>query len=252
MRRRRNGRAHEESSGNHERWLLTYSDLITLLLIFFVVMYALSKVDVTKYSQLAISLNQSFYDGSTGVIQTKYDRPQGQPNEKGQSVSQDVLEAGKKMAEENQRLQAAADKLKQYVQQNGLGDNVLVEMNGKGVQITLRDVALYDPGSAALKPQAEKVLGGIAPFLKELPNKISIEGHTDNVPIANGQFPSNFDLSAARALNVLHYLESKNIKPELMSAVGYGEYQPVASNDTAAGRAANRRVNIIILRNYGN
>lgn len=143
----------------------------------------------------------------------------------------------------------AEEKLKQYIQQNGLSDKVMVELNTKGVQITLRDVALYDTGSAVLKPDAKRVLAGIAPFLKALPNKISIEGHTDNVPIHNAQFRSNFDLSTARALNVLYYFQDQQVPPERMSATGYGEYAPVASNDTQEGRAANRRVNVIVLRN---
>jgi chemotaxis protein MotB len=247
MSRRRNqhGGAHE----NHERWLLTYADLITLLMIFFVVLYSMSKIDITKYEQLAVSLNQSFYDGSSGVMKTRFERTSGQPNESGKSVDKNTLEASERMAEENKRLKDAEEKLRHFIQQNGLSENVLVELNAKGVQVTLRDVALYDTGSAALKPEAEKILGGIAPFLKMLPNKISIEGHTDNVPIRNSQFRSNFDLSSARALNVLYYFQSQNVKPELMSATGYGEYVPVASNETPEGRAANRRVNVIILRN---
>lgn len=244
-RRKNHGGAHE----NHERWLLTYADLITLLMIFFVVLYAMSKIDETKYQQLAVSLSQSFYNGSTGVMSTKYERPSGQPNESGKSVDQQSLEANRKMAEENERLKNAEEKLKQYIQQNGLSDKVLVELNAKGVQITLRDIALYDTGSAVLRTDAKRVLAGIAPFLKRLPNKISIEGHTDNVPIHNAQFRSNFDLSSARALNVLYYFEEQQVAPERMSATGYGEYAPVASNDTEDGRAANRRVNVIILRN---
>lgn len=245
-RRRKN---HAGTHENLERWLLTYADLITLLMIFFVVLYAMSQIDTTKYERLAVSLNQSFYEGSSGVMQTKFERPAGQPNEAGKSVDKEVLEASEKMADENQRLKNAEQKLKQHVQQSGLGDNIMVELNEKGVQITLRDVALYDTGSAALKPEAEKILSGLAPFLKALPNQISIEGHTDNVPIHNSQFRSNFDLSTARALNVLYFLQSQEVNPERMSVIGYGEYSPVVSNNTPEGRAANRRVNIIILRN---
>lgn len=244
-RRKNHGGTHE----NHERWLLTYADLITLLMIFFVVLYAMSKIDQTKYEQLAVSLNQSFYNGSNGVMSTRYERPSGQPKESGKSVDQNTLEANRKMAEENERLKNAEEKLKQYIQQNGLSDKIMVELNAKGVQITLRDVALYDTGSATLKPDAKRVLAGIAPFLKALPNKISIEGHTDNVPIRNALFRSNFDLSSARALNVLYYFEEQQVAPERMSATGFGEYAPIASNDTAEGRSANRRVNVIILRN---
>ncbi|GAX90821.1 flagellar motor protein MotB [Effusibacillus lacus] len=245
-RRKQHGGGHD----NLERWLLTYADLITLLMIFFVVLYALSKIDVTRYEQLAISLNQSFYDGSTGVMRTKFEKSYGQPNESGQSVDKKVLEASQKMVEENQRLKDAEEKLKQHIQQNGLQDKVMVELTEqKGLQLTLRDVALFDTGSAVLKKDAEKILSGLAPFLKVMPNKISVEGHTDNIPIHNDQFRSNFDLSAARALNVLYYLQSEGIKSELLSATGFGEYQPVADNNTPEGRAANRRVNIIIMRN---
>lgn len=237
------------SRENHERWLLTYSDLITLLMIFFVVLYSMSKIDQSRYEQLAVSLSQSFYDGSSGVMATRFERPAGEPNESGKSVDKQNLEAARKMAEENERLQQAEAKLKQFVQQNGLGDKVLVELNERGVQITLRDVAIYDPGSADLKQDATRVLMGIAPFLQTLPNKISVEGHTDNLPIHNAQFRSNFELSTERAVNVLHFFQEHEVPGEKMSATGYGEYSPIADNNTADGRAANRRVNVIILRN---
>lgn len=247
MSRRR--KKHDGGHENLERWLLTYADLITLLMIFFVVLYSMSKIDQTKYEQLAVSLNQSFYDGSSGVMKTRFEKSSGEPNESGKSVDKQVLEANQKMAEENQRLKNAEEKLNQYVKENGLSDKIMVELNAKGVQITLRDVALYDTGSATLKPQATRILGGISPFLKELTNKISIEGHTDNVPIQNAQFRSNFELSSERALNVLYFFQEHQVRPDRLSATGYGEYSPLAGNDTAEGRAANRRVNVIILRN---
>jgi chemotaxis protein MotB len=209
----------------------------------------MSKIDQSRYEQLAVSLSQSFYEGSSGVMATRFEQPAGQPNESGKSVDKQNLEAARKMAEENERLKQAAEKLKQFVQQNGLSDKVMVELNERGVQITLRDVAIYDTGSAELKQDATRVLMGIAPFLQNLPNKISVEGHTDNVPIHTAQFRSNFELSTERAVNVLHFFQEHNVPGDKMSATGFGEYSSIGDNNSVEGRASNRRVNVIILRN---
>lgn len=243
---------------NHERWLITYADLITLLMIFFVVLYAMSKVDAAKFQTLAMSLNQALYAsnqvqlqslGSDGLITQRGTEPNSNPNQvPNPPITQQDIDQLKKMQQETLQLQDTLKKLTEFVKNNGLQDKVQLTETSRGVQITLRDVALFNLGSATLNQDASRILGGIAPFLKVLPNAISVEGHTDNIPIRSAAFSSNWELSTARALNVLHYFESSGIPSQRMSATGLGEYRPIASNDTAEGRSANRRVNVILLR----
>lgn len=248
-RKKGHGGGHE----NHERWLITYSDLITLLMIFFVIMYAMSQIDQSKFDSLSVSLqkalkanNQIQIDsmGNTGIIsrrpesdQKKQEQNQNHKNEAQQQTEHDRLEDLKK-------------KVEQYVVQNNLAGQINVLENAKGVQITLSDAALFDSGKAELKPDALKVLGGLAPFLQILPNDIAIEGHTDNVPISNSKFPSNWELSAQRAINVLHFFEGAQVQHERLHAVGYADTVSLSANDSDEHRAQNRRVNLIIQRQY--
>lgn len=248
-------RKKEETHENHERWLITYSDLITLLMIFFVVMYASSQIDVAKFKTLSVSLSsalssKSMIDlngGAVGGIDS------GAPRQDlGDTPQKTVDENLKKQAEalqaEQKKMEDLKKKLQEYVDQNGLQNKVSINQTDENVQIILRDVALFDSGEAKLKPEAEKTLGGITPFLKGLPNKITIEGHTDNRPIHNDEFPSNWELSSARAMTVLHFFETQGIQPARLSTAAYGEYQPVAPNDTPENQSKNRRVNVVVHR----
>lgn len=236
----------EEGKINHERWLITYSDLITLLMIFFVVMYAMSKIDMQKFANLSISLSQALFNqnqiqlqgmGTTGLIAQQ---PTGAP-------SPQYIKSAAEVAEE-QQLEQIRRQLQAYIQQQGVAGQVKVEEKPRGLLISLRDVILFDTGKADLKPEAKKLLDGVLPFLSQVDNPLSIEGHTDDRPIHTAEFPSNWELSTARALTVLEYLQSKGIDPRRMSATGFGEWRPVAPNDSDANRALNRRVNITIER----
>ncbi|MGZ6506994.1 MAG: OmpA family protein [Tumebacillaceae bacterium] len=151
---------------------------------------------------------------------------------------------------EQKKLDDLLKKVQKYVQDNKLSGLVSVMETAQGVQITLNDAALFDSGSADLKPTAMRILGGLAPFMEIVPNKIAIEGHTDDRPINSGKFPSNWELSSQRAINVLHFLESSAVPHDRMHAVGYADTVPLAKNDSDANRASNRRVNLIILRDY--
>ncbi|MDI3257875.1 MAG: OmpA family protein [Kyrpidia sp.] len=249
MRRRR---LSEEGKINQERWLITYSDLITLLMIFFVVMYTMSKVDMYKFINLSASLSQALYNqnqiqlkglGTTGLIAAP---PSAGPPSSA-PPSPDYLKTPEQVAEERQLAQIKLQ-LESFIQQQGVAGQVVVQDKPRGLLISLRDVILFDTGRADLKPEARKLLDGILPFLTKVDNPLEIEGHTDNRPIHTAQFPSNWELSTARALTVLEYLQSKGVDPHRLSATGYGEWRPVASNDDPAGQALNRRVNITIER----
>jgi chemotaxis protein MotB len=233
---------------NHERWLITYADLITLLMIFFVIMYAMSKVDVAKFMTLSQSLAAALHKndeiplknlGTTGLVVPANPTDQGNRQKTG-SVDNPTPE--------DKKLDDLYRQISEYIKQHHLQGNVTIVSQERGIQITLRDVVLFDTGQATIKPEAQKLLKGLVPFFQKLDNPIVIEGHTDNRPISTPQYPSNWELSAARAINVVRFLVSQHVAPSRLSGVGYGEYHPVAPNDTEAHRQENRRVNIVILR----
>lgn len=226
-RRRNNGAEHE----NLERWLLTYADLITLLLAFFIVMYSMSKVDAKKFGEMQEALS-GVLKGGTLVIK--------EGNQIGAMAGQGVLKIG--------FLKSIGDAIKRDFQ--GLGNENLVntEVTERGLVIHIMESALFKEGSAKLTDDAKNTLNMVAEHLKGLPNHIRIEGHTDNRPINTVIFPSNWELSSARATEVVRFLiNNHNVRPEMISALGYGEYRPLVPNISDENRAKNRRVDIVVL-----
>ncbi|MCB2361747.1 OmpA family protein [Clostridium estertheticum] len=238
----------EEKEGNSERWLLTYSDLITLLMILFVVMYASSSADTTKYKQLAQSLNVAFSGGGASIIGsdtatsvtnstvTVVDPPETTTNA-----------ANSKTAEEN-NMENIKKNVDTYLKQNGLASSVSTKIDERGLEVSLKTSLLFDVGTAGVKEDSAKKLISIGKILNHVNNYVRIEGHTDSTPMSNNEFKSNWQLSAFRATNVTELLISKaGISPKKISAVAYGDSRPVATNTTTAGKAKNRTVDIIIL-----
>lgn len=204
----------EEEHENTERWLISYSDFLTLLFTFFVALYALSVIDQNKAESFSESLRQVF------------------------RVIDDPIKIER---EKSQLVKELETLLKDF-------QGTFVKEEYRGTVITLPDSLLFDSGSAELKPQSKEILTKLAEKLKGMPNKISVEGHTDNVPIRSDKIRSNWELSTLRALSVVHFLIETGISPDRLSATGYGEYRNIADNNTAEGRAKNRRVEIVLLR----
>jgi chemotaxis protein MotB len=204
----------EEEKENHERWLISYADFLTLLFTFFVALYALSVLDAEKAVSFSESLSRVFK-----II----DKPIKTQLEKPEIIEQ--LEIS----------------LRQY-------QGVVIKENPRGIIIELKDHLLFKSGEYTLNPNSYAMLDKIIEQIRGIHNKISIEGHTDNVPIRTEFIRSNWDLSSLRALSVLYYFINSGISPDRLSATGFGEYKPVADNETEEGRAKNRRVEIIILR----
>lgn len=259
MRRRSRRRgAAAAAPENHERWLITYSDLITLLLIFFVVLYAMSQLDVKKYEVLAQSLQFQFnksdavLDGGRGVT--------GQAIQDGSPLQSPVpakpvvssAETGKEQLKrlQEEELQNLLKIIQTYIKDHKLQDRVYVADTPKGIAIRLNDLFLFDLGRAQLKKEATPVLDKLSSLFKSLDNTVSIEGHTDNLPInPGGQYADNWELSAARSLSVLHYfIGSSKLAPTKFEIAGYADTRPVTSNSTEGGRSKNRRVEITVLR----
>jgi chemotaxis protein MotB len=237
----------EAEHDNSERWLLTYSDLITLLMIFFVVMYAMSNVDAQKYQVLSQSLegalNPAALAGTGG----------GGSGEGGGDISIDELTeslAEGSTEKIDPELVAAAQEIQNLIRQNGLQDKVSVSVQERGVVVGLMNTVLFDSGSAQIKQDAMPTLIAIGQIANGLHNYIRIEGNTDDVPQSSERFPSNWELSVVRATEVVKLLIAKSgVEPDRISAVGYGEYRPSVPNTSAENRAKNRKVDIVILNN---
>jgi chemotaxis protein MotB len=233
-------RDNEEAHENSERWLLSYADFITLLMIFFIIMYTMSKVDAAKYQAVAKSLNVAMGGGGKSIIGTS-DNP---------AISEKSSHIG--LTEEEMLSQTKGD-LDKYLEENGLSSSVESEITERGLVVRLKNSILFDSGKAEIKDDAMKDIIKIGEILSKSDNYIRVEGHTDNIPIHNQQYKSNWDLSAARATNVVELLiEKAGIKPQTISAVGYGEYRPIADNQTENGRSKNRRVEIVIVNSKFN
>ncbi|OPY58801.1 MAG: Motility protein B [Pelotomaculum sp. PtaU1.Bin035] len=225
----------QESAGNHERWLLTYSDLITLLMIFFVVMYALSSINSRKFQAMAISMAKAMGGGQSVLTNP------GASLAPGVSGEADIAEANE--------LERIKTELQEYIDQNGLAGKVSVNIEDRGVVLSFQDVALFPLGSAQLAPSARNLIVKVGQILLRSTQYIRVEGHTDNLPINTREFPSNWELSVARSTSVVQELiRELNFPPWRLSASGYGEFRPRAPNDSVDNRQQNRRVDIVVLR----
>jgi chemotaxis protein MotB len=213
-------------------WMTSYGDMVTQILIFFVMLFTFSSIDAARFRELAISL-QSAFKGGTGILTG------------GQTATVETM--GPERANIAQ-LTEAMHQIKSIVEGAGLKGSVQTSINERGLIISIKDSTFFDLGKADLKPRSRVILDNIGKALKNLPNQIRIEGHTDNWPINTPQFPSNWELSVVRATTVLRYLiENVGLNPTKMSAVGYGEFRPLFPNDTVEHRARNRRVDIVVL-----
>lgn len=235
---------------NTERYMLTYSDMITLLMMFFIIMYASSNVDATKYKEISDSFKIAFSGGQTIVgsgnsmdIKNKPNRSSTESN--GQVQNDKANEANQ--AEEN-RLKQVKQIIDNYIQQNNMNASASTQIEERGLVISIQDTLFFDSGKADVKPEFQKRIVEIGKILNTIDNYIRIEGHTDNVPISNYKYMDNLDLSTARANAVLRVLQNQsNINPKRLASMGYGDQRPVADNNTDAGRARNRRVDIVVI-----
>lgn len=252
----------EPEKDNLERWLLTYSDLITLLMIFFVMMYSMSKVDADKFQAIAESLSIAFGGGTPAqvdigvtpggpsIIETYPVKSptEGGENPWGEEKTEGTGNGGEGNVNiENMTIEAIKQKLDQFAADNNIQARLVTSIEERGLVVSISDTLLFESGSADITPRAREILDKITNVLASAPNYIKVEGHTDNLPINTARFPSNWELSVLRATNVVHIMKEK-IPAQQLSAVGYGEYRPIASNDTEEGRAKNRRVDLVILR----
>ena len=252
-------RKHEEHA-NHERWLVSYADFITLLFAFFVVMFAASNADNDKTGKVAKAVQVAFTELSifapSGKVFPLYDEgglPQNSINIIGNTHSafaetQFVSTDGQGQSDGQYTIEKVKERLETMLGDQIEGGQVRLSVDSRGLTVSLAEAGFFSPGSATIQSEALPMVRGIAEKLLELPYNVRVEGHTDNIPIKTAKFPSNWELSTSRATNVLQYLIAEGeLPPSRLSAVGYGEYRPVALNSTREGRSLNRRVDVVVL-----
>jgi len=233
---------HEEEVS--EAWLLPYSDVLTLLLALFIVLFASSSVDQEKLEQMSQAFSQVL-EGGTGIFEqpSPVEMPDA-PNDSGQG---DEGESTAYM-EDQQALAEIQDSVDEYIAVNALEKQFATKLTDEGLLVTIRDNILFEMGQAEVKTEYRQIAEDIANLLVfDPPRNVVITGHTDDIPISSNEFSSNWELSVMRSVNFLKILvENNTIDPLYFSSKGYGEFRPVASNDTAQGRAQNRRVEVLI------
>jgi chemotaxis protein MotB len=234
---------------NTERWLLTYADMITLLMLFFIVLYSMSQTDVAKYNQLAQALETVFSGGNWGVFDSYVKAGSNQQFQQGRGLlkSDDKYPLVKNKPPEKRKkvYNQALEMLQPYIK----ADKVRVISNETGIVISLSSDLFFDPGSADIIQENSAVLDTVSDLLSKLPNNVRIEGHTDNQPLRpdNTRFQSNWELSSQRAINILEYFERRGVSSKNMSAVSFGSTRPIEQNNIPEGRAYNRRVDVVIV-----
>lgn len=233
---------YEEPAEHHDRWLVSYADFITLLFAFFVVMYAISVVNEGKYRVLSDALGSAF--GGRDAAAARTERAQVEPLPLTSIVARRRAEAVKR---EKEKLNILAQNLANTLAPLVKSGKVRVTQNGRGVSVEIPASVLFASGDARLNGDSVELLRTMAGLLKSDPHAIEVEGHTDNVPISNPLFPSNWELSATRAGSVVRLFADAGVAPERLTAVGHGSTRPVAPNDDAGARARNRRVAVTIL-----
>ena len=232
MRKRRFRQAQNDSNSAPE-WMVTYSDMVTLLLAFFILLYAYSVVDMQRFQEVLSAIQISLGAGEGVLDRSPFISDPDGVNPSAPSQLEQIL--------------LTYEAVQRYIEQGGLTDYIHPRLEERGVVLEIEDSILFDPGRAEIKAEAKKILQKVTGIIKSVPNQIIVEGHTDNVPMNTPRYPSNWELSVDRAVRVVRYfIEEQHIRPERFIATGYSEYHPVSSNETAAGRAKNRRVNIVI------
>lgn len=228
-------------------WIVTYSDLMSLLLTFFILLYSMSTIDAIKFKEMTefLQLNLSG-DGRPSIMDGGEEMT---PNPLDESpFAEDSLNLDEPLEPASMEVMEMFKKVNGYVKEMELEAEVTVMMVDTGVYVEIKDAILFEPGSAHLKTSGVELLSKLDLMLNDFENDIVVEGHTDNVPMNTPLYPSNWELSTARSVSVLRYLnEDLGVDPTRLSARGYGEYSPIAPNDNPENRAKNRRVNLMIL-----
>jgi chemotaxis protein MotB len=233
----------EEHEGHDERWLVSYADFITLLMVLFVILYSMGQINVEKYKRLADSMRSAFtLGGASQVVDSQINQAGGNSEE---GTSKPIVVPG--IPEGPTQSEEVAGQLTSMLASQNLGNQVSVQTNIEGVLISLSERLIFREGEVNLPPEALPVLDTIVGMVRPIENKIRLVGHTNITPSINPLYPTNWELSLARATSVAKYLMNAGVAPERLIVSGRGEYAPVFPNDTDQHKALNARVEIVII-----
>ncbi len=230
-------RIRDDDATQSAPWMNTYADMVTLLMIFFILLFSMSQVNEQKFRDAVDSVHGAF-----GVLDGS---PPGILDPQGTLTTDDFVLAAAELA----RLERLGDEFKKELAKSGMGDKVSIEMEERGLVLRFADSVLFDLGSAEVRSEGFDVLTKVGDLLRTTANPVRVEGHTDNWSIQTLKFPSNWELSTGRAASVVRFfMDHCEFDGDRLQAAGYSEYHPLESNDTAEGRQRNRRVDVVILR----
>ncbi len=235
----------EEECPTCEGWLLTYGDLVTLLLVFFVVLYAMANTDLQNFQKIALSLRVAFNGASPApsgaVIQSSADTAAAQSGTSAPLFFDNLPPKRRDFIR-------ISSELATFAQELDVQGDISINMTLEGIIISLSEKLIFEPGETNLRPDVLKVIDKVIELLEPIDNNVRVEGHTDNIPTNSPLYPTNWELSVLRAVSVVRYLSDEGgIAPKRLTAAGNAEFRPVAPNDTRSNRALNRRVDIIII-----
>jgi chemotaxis protein MotB len=242
---RRRPRQPEKPSGA-PKWMVTFSDLVTLVLVFFILLFSMSQIDLVKFKTVAESFkSQQILEFYPSVI--PMENPSGERDAIENEDSEDMENPQTIDGMDSNSLDELLSEVQAYLEKNKLGDVIVATRTDRGVVLVLQEQVLFRSGQASIVSSAYPFLDQVGKMLTEIPNLVKVEGHTDNRPIATSRFPSNWELSSSRASSVIRYLTNNHhLDPKRFIAVGYGDTRPVVPNDSAENLQKNRRVEIII------
>lgn len=255
---RRRNKPHKKGA---PAWMVTFSDLMSLILVFFILLFSMSQIDVEKFRALANSFNDTaVFDYSPSVVpmENKMDQGQNQgipntvdkePAESKESEQQKLGELDQ--ADSDKSLSHLLEEVQSYLKESEISNSITAIREERGVVLVLDEQVLFETGEARIIAQAKPFLNKVGDLLNRVPNIVKVEGHTDNRPISTAKFPSNWELSGARASSVIRYFIGRhNLEPERFISVGYSDTRPIAPNTTSANLQKNRRVEIVISDPY--
>jgi chemotaxis protein MotB len=229
----------EVQSAGSPLWMTTFSDLVTLLLTFFILLFSMSQISDDKFNQMATSLSGTF-TGGNGILDGIIMPPEELVDEQ---VDNEV-----DTSNFDPELLDLYHEVYYFIKEHGLEEKVSITADQDGIYVNMNSTILFGIESATVTSDGRNVLSSLADLFSRLDNKVIVEGYTDDVPTQYGQYPTNWELSVSRAVSVVRYLsEVEGIDPNRLSAVGYGAHEPLVPNDSAANRAKNRRVNIVVV-----
>ncbi|KPB05375.1 flagellar motor protein MotS [Bacillus sp. CHD6a] len=237
----------EKTSPGAPIWMVTFSDLFMLVLVFFILLFSMSQIDLVKFKAVAESFKQvNILDYNPSAV--PFEHPTDfSVNTESTNNQEDVSKNQEEAQQNDESLQELLTEVQTFLEENDLEDVVVANRTERGIVLVLEEKVLYETAEARILPIAHPFLDKVGTLLTRIPNLVKVEGHTDNRPISTEKFPSNWELSAARASSVIRYLlESHDLDPERFSAVGYGDTRPIVGNTSDANYQKNRRVEIVI------